>query len=238
MYPPDRASSSLNLQRPKLTCRPLPRFDKADLVAVRRAFHRAADPCPLFSAWEPQLSAGFAPARTRVGWQADRILVLAELADRDICSAATDSNQRMWELGDVFEMFLRPEGQEAYVEFQVSPGNHRLQLRYNNRAALDRARETGSLAEALIPGQAFRSRTWVSEGDGRWHVLAEIPVRTVCGPGSLPPGGRWRFSFSRYDYTRGCLQPVLSSTSPHPEPDFHRQEEWGELCFETNGSVD
>jgi hypothetical protein len=82
----------------------------------------------------------------------------------------------------------------------------------------------------LISGDAFRSTVWV-EG-GRWVVLAEIPASLVCGAPTPLPGQRWRFSFSRYDYTRGRAEPVISSTSPHPCADFHRQEDWGLLLFE------
>jgi hypothetical protein len=42
---------------------------------------------------------------------------------------------------------------------------------------------------------------------------------------------RERIRFSRYDYTRGMGEPVLSSTSPHRRLDFHRQHEWGTLDF-------
>jgi hypothetical protein len=30
---------------------------------------------------------------------------------------------------------------------------------------------------------------------------------------------------------RGGGEPVIASTSPHAEPDFHRQQEWGALNF-------
>jgi hypothetical protein len=96
---------------------------------------------------------------------------------------------------------------------------------------LDRARATGDFREALIPGEAFRSKVWL-EPD-RWVVLAEIPSALVCGAPVPLAGRQWRFSFSRYDYTRGRAEPVISSTSPHPQADFHRQQDWGFLWFET-----
>jgi hypothetical protein len=53
----------------------------------------------------------------------------------------------------------------------------------------------------------------------------------VCDrPGPLA-SAEWLFSFSRYDYTRGRGEPVISSTSPHAAPAFHRQQEWGRLRF-------
>ena len=218
---------------PKLVGLMLPGFNGSDLESVRRAFH-SATPCHLQQAWQAKQSERFAPGVVRAGWRHNSFLVYAELTDADIFTRASGLNQRTWELGDAFEIFLRPEGQEAYVEFQVTPNNQRLQLRYNNTAALDRARKTGSLAEALIPGEAFRSKTWIDDQNSRWHVFAEIPARVVCGSNDSLAGSRWHFSFSRYDYTQGVAEPVISSTSPHAEANFHSQKEWGVLNFKTS----
>jgi hypothetical protein len=62
-------------------------------------------------------------------------------------------------------------------------------------------------------------------------VLALIPVASVCEHVRPLAGSEWRFSFSRYDYTRGTDAPVISSTSPHAEPSFHRLQEWGMIRF-------
>lgn len=228
------ASQTLRTRRaargPRLVSTVLPGFNGTDLESVRRAFHSAA-PCRLRQAWQERESSNFAPALVRTGWRHNSFLVYAELTDADIFTQASGLNQRLWELGDAFEIFLRPEGDEAYVEFQVAPNNQRLQLRYVSRAALDRARKTGSLADALIPGAAFRSKIWIEDQNSRWHIFAEIPAQVVCGSTDSLGGGRWHFSFSRYDYTQGVAEPVISSTSPHAEANFHRQQEWGVLSF-------
>lgn len=224
------ASPARPASGPLLMCEPVGEFASSDLEAARTAFQSAAR-CELRQTWQAAPSGNFAPATVRVGWRHNTLQVLAELADTDVGTRASGLNQRLWELGDAFEIFLRPEGQEAYIELQVAPNNQRLQLRYADTAALERARRTGSIADALIPGEAFRSWTWIEARHSRWHVLAEIPARLVCGSDDALVGGVWRCSFSRYDYTRGSDEPVISSTSPHIEANFHRQQEWGVLQF-------
>jgi hypothetical protein len=216
---------------PQLTCATLPAFDAADLASVQRAF-QSATRVTMGQGWQPALSPEFAPAEVRVGWREDALLVLAELTDRDIHTAATGLNQRMWELGDVLEIFLRPAGQETYFEFHVTPNNQRLQLRIPDTATLRRAQAANVFHDFLLPGQAFQSTVWLQPEDQKWFVLAEIPSRVVSGQDRLAAGSRWHFSFSRYDYTRGAAEPVISSTSPHIKADFHRQEEWGVIRFE------
>jgi hypothetical protein len=215
---------------PPLCGRRLASIDPADFAQLQAAFS-AAPSVTLQQTWQVPPSANFAPATVRVAWQGDSLLVFAELTDAEIVSGSTRHNQRLWELGDSFEMFFRPEHQEAYLELQVSPNNHRLQLRYANPEALERARITGSIQEALIHGAAFRSYVWLEAQKSRWFVLAEVPTPLVQAAGAAQPGDGWRYSFSRYDYTKSESEPVISSTSPHAEANFHRQQEWGRLEF-------
>ena len=201
-----------------------------ELDSVRHALKQAS-PCPLQQHWLLQAEPGFAPAVVRAGWHDQSLLVLAELADADIFTRATAQNQRLWELGDVLEIFLRPVGQPSYVEFQITPTNQWLQLIYPDARAVEGAQAISDMGPYLVWGKAFHSAVWLDRQRQRWFVFADIPASAVCrNPGSLA-NNQWLFSFSRYDYTRGEAAPVISSTSRHTKPDFHRQNEWGTMCF-------
>ena len=202
----------------------------ADLRAVRRAFADLPG-CALGQSWRTEAEADFAPATVWTGWRDETLLVFAELEDADIFSFATHPNQRLWELGDALEIFLRPAGQPAYSELQVAPNNQRLQLRYASADGVIQARKTNSLAHALVPDIAFTSQTWVLPGTRSWQALVEIPAASVQVRSGPLPGSQWHFSFCRYDYTRGRSEPVVSSTSALSQPDFHRQAEWGVMNF-------
>jgi len=214
----------------QLSCCRLPAFDVDNLDAVRAAFAQA-DGCVMRQAWLAQPEPDFLPATVRTGWRADSLLVFAELEDVDIFCRATAHNQRMWELGDVLEIFLSPENSAAYVEFHVTPNNFRLQLRFPDSATLRQAQAENRFEHLLLPDGVFQSRVWARPENKRWFVLAEIPAAEVCSVTGALVGQKWRFSFSRYDGFRGRPEPVLSSTSPHPQPDFHRREVWGILNF-------
>ncbi len=174
-------------------------------------------------AWRKELEPGFMPATIRTGWRDDKLLLFAELTDVDIFNAATSLNQCTWLLGDVLEVFLQPVDQPGYVEFHVTPENNRLQL------AFPRA---GGKAQ-VIQDRPFHSQTWVDQDGRRWSVYMEVPTVSVIGNHKSLLDRQCRVSFSRYDYTRGRNQPVISSTSAHQEPDFHRFHEWSLLHFQT-----
>jgi hypothetical protein len=210
---------------PTIECRPLPLFAPEDLARVREAFINAT-PIALGQAWLAAPEKDFSPGLVRTGWREGSLLVFAELTDADVFTKAQRHNDRFWELGDTFEMFLQPPGSPAYVELHVTPNNLRLQLRFEKPPSVQ---DIDPFVAALIHDQIFDSRTWaMPEGKG-WCVFADVPAAAVgYGPGDLAPS-TWRFSFSRYDATRGREHPVISSSSPHTVPAFHRPHEWGEL---------
>jgi hypothetical protein len=187
----------------------------------------------LGQAWLEKEEADFAPGIVHAGWRGNSLLVFAKLVDSDIFNFTTEHNQKAWELGDSFEIFLQPAGHSAYVEFQITPNNRRVQLRFADADALERLRNNGSTESVLMDGEAFHSRTWVQSAAQCWYVYAEIEAVNLGDVAGPLLGRQWHYSFSRYDYTKGRELPVISSTSPHAEPDFHRRQEWGVMSFDT-----
>ena len=199
-------------------CELLPEFDSFNLESALTAFAKA----PAIALAQPWLALpepDFFSAEVRVGRIAAQVLVLATIPDLDIFTHATKPNQRTWELGDVFEIFLKPENETHYREFHVTPANTRTQLHFSCEGA----------ASEMLPDGIFESRVWIESG--RWIVLASIPCAAVTNRHKIDDGERWRFSFCRYDAFRDGRKPVLSSTSPHPVPKFHRPDEWGVMVF-------
>ena len=221
------------LQPPRLTCRPLPSFDLDCWDSIRSAFAEA-DPVSLAQAWLPTPEPSFKPACARTGRTESELAVFAEMEDEDIFNKATSLNECTYELGDVFEVFVKPETQEKYFEIHVTPENQKLQLSFPRPGAIREKPATpvaDPLAKYKFGNPIICSRTLVEATRSRWSVLALLPLAIIQESGSVRPGHVWRFSFSRYDYTRGQPRPVISSTSPHPKPDFHRVEDYGFLKF-------
>lgn len=195
---------------------------------IDRLFARA-QAVPLRQAWLDTPQPEFRPALVRTARTDAELLVYAVLEDDDIFNPETRFNELSFKCGDVFELFFRPVNQEVYYEFHVTPENQHLQLRIASAAALLAARgRPGIPSEWFYSTPAFESRVDVDAANRRWRVFAVVPFRRIEENGPAP---EWRFSFSRYDYTRGIETPVLSSTSPHDRLRFHDQAAWGRLMF-------
>ena len=211
-------------------CGLLSKFDDTKLAAVRQAFAKATR-IPLVQGWLPKAEKHFAPAEVAIGWRDKSLLVFAELTDKDIFTRARKPNQKMWELGDVFEMFLAVSGQPTYYEFHVTPNNLWLQLRFRDSTVVDELRQTGDFKPCLIAKKVFRSSVWRWPKEKKWFVLAEIPAKAICETKAATKQIVWDFSFSRYDYTRKPKRRVISSTSRHKKPNFHARKEWNRMKF-------
>jgi len=219
-----------NAESPTVLCRKLANFDCEQLDSVRRELYKS-EPSRLKQSWLPVPQEEFEPGLVYTGWKNSDFFVFAELPDADIFTFAKDPGDRLWRLGDTFEIFLGRPDQEAYYEFHVAPNNLTLQLHFPNSQAAEWAGRTQRFEELMMNGDAFVSQTWIKPETKRWFVLGRISGRLLETSGELA-GARWSFSFCRYDYTRGEEVPVISSTSPHAKADFHRRQEWGTICFE------
>jgi hypothetical protein len=213
----------------KIICPILGDFDIGSRDAVRAAFAEAPA-LQMQQAWRDAPEEKFLPARVRIGWRGDRFLVFGELTDDLLFTCATEDNQILCSFGDVFEIFLRDSEGERYAEFHVAPNGKRLQLLWPDAATIRRVgKKEVSLDELKVHEPIFDFAQWSEEQT--WCICASVPGSVFLPVGMSLEGRIWLASFSRYDYSSAEEQPVLSSTSPHTELSFHRQQEWAEVFF-------
>ena len=136
---------------------------------------------------------------------------------REAITTATSHGQRLWELGDVVELFIQKDGESSYREYQVAPNGFTLSLHYPDITSVADVRSGKRRMEEFLSGEIPAVK--VTETGEGWQVLMSVPL-----PAS--PGERFRVSCCRYDAGGAGSPPVISSTSPHPVRDFHRPQDW------------
>ncbi|MDA3873989.1 MAG: carbohydrate-binding family 9-like protein [Kiritimatiellae bacterium] len=186
---------------------------------------------PLQQAWRVEPEAEFRPAHVACGWDDQALWVYAVLEDDDILNPVRENHQPAFLRGDVFEIFLRPEGDTTYYELHVTPHNHFFQLRIPSKKAFYQHRQSGLPSEWTVLYPLFSSRVELQPEKRRWRILARIEFAKLGSKTPPQPGSDWQVSFSRYDYSQNRVSPILSSSSNHTKVDFHRQEEWNILMF-------
>lgn len=174
----------------------------------------------LHQPWRATPEPAFQPGVVQIGCGEAGLYVLATLRDRDIFTDMTAPNQPAWRLGDTFEMFFKADATDPYIELHVTPNNLSLNYRFAHPAPSVEARGR----PVTLPPGTFCHDVRMTEDNAAWQVWAEIPRHLVDA--TKDPRSRWQMSFSRYDATRGRPEPVLSTTSPLPRPDFHDVDHW------------
>lgn len=174
-------------------------------------------------AWLPESEPGFRPASARIDRDSASVRIVADMISDRVGSKASAHGERLWEQGDVLEVFIGDVSGGGYREYQIAPNGFTLSLRYPDISCIGEVRRgTRRLGEFLTDGPP-EARAALTQGG--WQATLVIPVPApATGTGKRA----FRLSCCRYDHGAGGL-PVLSSTSPHPVRDFHRPRDWREI---------
>jgi len=174
-------------------------------------------------AWRAEVEEAFRPGIVRLGRERDSLQVDAILEDDSPVNRATADHQRLHQLGDVFEIFLQGPGRADYHEFHLAPNGFIWQLHFPEEGYLKNHPEA-SLEDLVVREPLFSHR--VAAVEGGWRIWATVPLGRLWGENFRDAGTEAKISFGRYDYTGAKGEPVISSTSPHQQPYFHRLHEW------------
>ncbi len=177
---------------------------------------------PLLQAWLPTPEVGFQPGIARFSWSNGFLRLDTLFPGKTSTSRANAHGQRLWELGDVMELFIQKVGEESYREYQIAPNGFSLALGYQDLTGVTAVRSGSRKLEEFLIGEIPSVES--STTPEQWSACLKIPL-----PASS--GDRFRVSCCRYHYPdSSCLgAPVISSTSRHPVRDFHRPQDWAEI---------
>ena len=119
---------TIEVEAPELRCAKVSAGVESSWSELDTVFE-GCETVELGQAWLDKPQPEFRPATVRAGWNEDALIVYAILEDDHIFNPVTEHNEPAFTKGDVFEIFLRPDGQDAYFEFHVNPQNQLFQLR-------------------------------------------------------------------------------------------------------------
>jgi hypothetical protein len=187
-------------------------FEAAREVPIRLSAEEPAT-FVLGQPWNATPEPGLRRTSVEAWYRGGCLEVRATMVDDEVFNDATAHNQRTWELGDVFEVFVRRDDEQGYTEVHVTPDNIRIHFRFDDFEHLGRIGDPSEVHADPDLIESSAERTEVG-----WIAWLRVPIAAV-------PGDRLRVSFCRYDASRGC-EPVLSTSSPHRVVAFHRPWEW------------
>jgi hypothetical protein len=210
-----------------LTC-PVVGSEAADLGVEVPEKYATCPPLPLRQHWDgademPQ-EAGVA----RIGASSAGLSVHVRYEDSDIFSTATANQQRMWQLGDVVEVFVKPGVDRTdYWEVHVTPNAFYMDLHIPSRAGMQSGEHTWEDIITPESGTTYQAKV----DDGWWSAELTIPWSAFDEAGVPAAGTVWQVAVCRYNYNGGLEDPELSSTAPLTQRSFHHYEDYTDLAF-------
>jgi hypothetical protein len=154
------------------------------------------------------------------------------LGDGSVYTRARRDNEKMWELGDTVEFFVKPgEDREDYWEVHVTPNDLIMDILIPSRDEYLAGVITWE--DVVVADSGSTRRVQVTAAENRWVVELCIPW-TAFGRETVPGAGSvWQIAVCRYNYSEGPGDGnlELSSTAHLTELNFHRYEEHTDLVF-------
>jgi len=181
--------------------------------------------------WRETPEDGFEPAVAELWATAEALHVLAVLGDRDIGNRATGFNEKTWQTGDVFEVFIQVEP-DTYYEFHITPENRHLFLKWTSDLREAVKRREATLEDTMIADRSFlQSETQIHSEANHWSVHARIPFDKI----GLDPNRTYpdlKVAFARYDSFSDDRPPVLSATPAFAKANYHDRSAWHPIRFQ------
>lgn len=133
----------------------------------------------------------------------------------------TGKTFRLWELSDVFELFIDPSAKETkiYREFQVSPDSRWIDI------AIDASGEVRRTDFGWVSGMIARST--VDYENKRWESIMQIPQGAFSE--KARKGSVWNANFYRISGPPDACSYL--AWAPVHRIDFHQPELFGDLLF-------
>ena len=202
--------------------------EPADLATDPPSKYADCQPLPLRQHWSGAEGLPREAGVARLGATPAGLSVHVRYEDSDIFSTATANQQRMWTLGDVVEVFVKPGLERSdYWEVHMTPNDFLMDLHIPSRAGMRSGEHTWE--DIITPESGTVYQTMVA--DGSWSAELTIPWSAFGQEGVPSSGTTWQVAVCRYNYNGGLEGPELSSTAPLTVRSFHLYEDYTDLVF-------
>jgi len=171
------------------------------------------------------------PGEARFAWDDDNLYIAIHYTDSDVVAEGEHDNDMHFTMGDVGEVFIKPDGNTLYWELYVTPHGMKSAFFFPSwsRSLPSSFDYTMDLhVAAKVDGSL---NDWTDRDKG-WTGEMAIPRAELEQYGDAFPGEGWSILVARYNYGRYLekqgaeltMMPRLPMTSYHYHPGYARLE--------------
>lgn len=171
------------------------------------------------------------PGEFKLLWDKDYLYIGIKFMDSDIYAYGEENEMHHYTLGDVAEVFLKPENATYYWELYATPAGKKTAFFIPGRGCLMSAILALEPINIKVASKVQGTINNWKDKDTCWTAEMAIPRKDLEKYGAkFGPGNQWRIFLARYNYSRYLPVKELASFPKQAEtPNFHLLEEYGWL---------
>lgn len=170
----------------------------------------------------------------KFAWDDQYFYVGIRFEDSDVVAEGAQDQLMLYELGDVAELFLKPDSSTWYWELYVSPNGKKTNIWFPGRGRLFLPSCLTNNSNLRVAAQVNGSLNDWTDKDFGWTAEMAMPIKELTYYGdSFGMGSKWRLLIGRYNYSRYSkwLGAELSSVPQLNKANYHSLEEYAVLEF-------
>ncbi len=174
----------------------------------------------------------------RFAWDDKYLYLAASFEDSDIVAQGKKDQLHHYRLGDLCELFLKPENKSWYWELYVTPRGNKTTFFFPSKGYLGLPScfeyKFDRKAKLKVAAQLDGTLNDWSDKDRGWTAEMAIPLTELTKRGeTFGEGSLWRFLIGRYNYSYYMGEGYENSMAPQlPETNFHLTQNYGILKLE------
>jgi len=175
------------------------------------------------------------PAEVQFAWDENYFYVGAKLFDSDIIAEGKQNQMPHYNLGDVCEMFLKPENKTWYWELYTTPAGKKSSLFILGLGRVGLPSTFNYKSELKVAAKCHGTLNNGIDKDNYWIAEMAMPVKNLTEKGDkFGPGSEWDVMVSRYNYGRYSKHrgAELSSCPQLSAENFHLIKEFAKIKFD------
>ena len=166
-------------------------------------------------------------------WNEEYLYVGAKMEDSDVVAEGKADQTHLYTMGDLVEVFLKPENETYYWEIYGAPNNRKTAFFFPGRGRLFVPSCAEYSMDVKVAAHVDGTLNNWHDRDKGWSVEIAIPVKSLTAFGAkFDNSAKWTILVSRYNYSRYLPMKELSSAPRLSALNFHLLEDYASLVLE------
>ena len=172
------------------------------------------------------------PGTVQFAWDDKNLYMAVKFVDTDIVAEGEEDQLHHYKMGDLAELFLKPENSTWYWELYVTPHGRKTSFWFPGRGRFGLESGFQYKMELQVGARIEGTLNDWRDKDSYWTGEMAVPVSELTKYGdSFGPGSDWRVFLGRYNLSRYLSRQELSMFPSLRWTDYHLHEDYGVLEF-------